>query len=241
MKKRLILAIFLIFFLPCLVLILSGCWEKGELIEETLVIDLEEVDEVQAIIALYQGSLHLFGIDQQSLLISDFSYNLMSWIPQITYTVEENDKGYLKIVQTKNERRWSNSLVNDWSLAFNQAIPIGLDIVMGSGENHLDLSLIHLTDLKAAIGTGDTFIDLTGDYQQNITVHLIGGIGRTMINLPEGIGVRIMVNGMLNRINCDGFNRIGNFYYNKAFFDFSERKIFITIVSGLGMIDIHLL
>jgi hypothetical protein len=111
---------------------------------------------------------------------------------------------------------------------------------MGNGDNHLDLSSINLTGFKAAIGTGDTILDLTGNYQENIEIYLLGGVGHTTINLPEDIGVRLWIKNGLNIINCDGLDQMGNFYYNSTF-DFSERKIFITLISGLGMIEVNLI
>jgi len=230
------LFILLIFFL---VFAFAGCWSTGEHTEETVNIELEEAEKVNAVIVIYKGDLYISGENQHLLLISDFDYNLSEWVPQVTYSTEDNE-GKLKIMQKEKEKGLFDSVENKWSLIFNQAVPLELDIMMGSGDNHLDLSSIHLIDLKAAIGTGDTILDLTGNYQDNIRVYLVGGVGNTTINLQEDIGVRLWIKDGLNRINCDGFNRFGNFYFNSAF-DFSERKIYITLFSGLGAIDINLI
>ena len=240
MRIRRIKTVILRAIIPGLVIFfLAGCWNTGELMEEMPVISLEDAQEVQATIIIYQGDLTISGKNQSPLLISSFSYNLTRWAPQVTYSVE-NGEGSLKIVQKENEKGLFNPLINDWSLVFNQAVPLDLDMVMGSGEYHLDLSNIHLINLKAALGTGETFIDLTGDYPDSVSAYLAGGIGHTTISLPEDIGIRLLIQGGLNRIQCDGFSRIGNFYYNSAY-DFAERKIYITLFSGLGMIDINLI
>ena len=230
------LFILLIFFL---VFALAGCWSTGEHTEETVTIELEEAEKVNAMIVIYKGDLYISGGNQQLLLISDFDYNLNQWAPKVTYSTEDKE-GKLKIMQKEKEKGLFDSVENKWSLIFNQTVPLELDIVMGNGEYHLDLSSIHLIDLKAAIGTGDTALDLTGNYQDNIQVYLVGGVGNTTVNFPEDIGVRLWIKDGLNRINCDGFSRFGNFYFNSAF-DFSERKIYITLFSGLGTIDINLI
>jgi hypothetical protein len=239
MKNKAVTTFLFIFIIFFLVFFLFGCWNTGDFIEETVTVDLEEAHKVDATIIIYQGDLRISGGNQPSLLISDFAYNLKQWAPEVTYAVE-NREGILKVIQKENEKGLFNSLINHWTLAFNPDIPLDLDIAIGNGENQLDLSAINLSNLKMAMGSGDAIIDLTGDYQENIAVYLAGGIGHTIINLPEDVGVRLLIKGVFNRIKCDGFNHIGNFYFNSAF-NFSERKIYITLISGLGMIDINLM
>lgn len=218
---------------------LSGCLSTGQHTEETYTIELKEAQKVTATIAIYNGDLYISGNSQSPLLASEFCYNLKELIPEMSYLVE-NGEGKLKIIQKEKQKGLFNPVENKWSLIFNQAVPMELDIAIGSGENNLDLSSINLTDLKLVIGAGESSIDLTGNYSDNIQVYLIGGIGRTSINVPDNIGVRLLIEGGLNHISCNGFKRIGNFYYNSTF-DFSERKIFITLISGLGMIEVNLI
>jgi len=240
MRNGIVKSILIVLILSSLSLILIACWDTGDLIEKTFILEMGEAQKVHAGIMIYEGNLEISGGNQQSLLISDFTYNLKQWAPTISYS-EENNEGDLKIIQKEdNEKQKSDYLQNKWLLQFNKDIPLKLDIVMGRGENHLRLDLINLTGLKAIVGTGDTVLDLTGDYQENISVFLVGGFGNTTINLPENVGIRLIIEGMLNRINCDDFKRINNFYYNSSF-DFSERKIYITLISGLGNININLI
>ncbi len=214
--------------------------ELGEHTEETYNVELEEAEKVNAMIVVYKEVISIFQVEiKQLLLISDFDYNLNQWAPQVTYSTEDNE-GKLKIMQKEKEKGLFDSVENKWSLIFNQTIPLELDIVMGSGDNHLDLSSINLIDLKAVIGTGNTILDLTGNYQENIQIYLVGGVGRTTINLPEDIGIRLWIKDGLNIISCDGLDKFGNFYSN-SIFDFSERKIYITLFSVLGTIDVNLI
>ncbi|HKK83078.1 MAG TPA: toast rack family protein, partial [Atribacterota bacterium] len=190
-KKNATLSLFIL-LISFLIFALTGCWSTGEHTEETVNVELEEAEKVNATIVIYKGDLCISGENQELLLISDFDYNLNQWAPQVTYSTEKNE-GKLKIIQKEKEKGLFNPFENKWSLIFNQTVPLELDIVMGNGEYHLDLSSIHLIDLKAAIGTGDTNLDLMGNYQENINVYLIGGIGHTTINLAEDTGVRLWI------------------------------------------------
>lgn len=239
MRNRIVKSILIVLIISSLSLVLIACWDTGDLVEKQFIVEMGDAQKVHAGIMIYEGNLEISGGSQQSLLVSDFTYNLKHWVPEISYS-EEKGEGNLKIIQKEEtEKQKSDYLQNKWLLQFNKDIPLKLDVVMGRGENHLKLDLINLTGLKAIVGTGDTELDLTGDYQENINVFLVGGFGNTTINLPENVGIRLLIDGMLNRINCDGFKKINNFYYNTSF-NLSERKIYITLISGLGNIDINL-
>jgi hypothetical protein len=239
MNRRYFIIIIAIVLLAFSFFLLSGCLSTGENTEESYTVKLQGAQKVTATVAIYNGDLHISGYNQPSLLISEFNYNLKQLIPEISYLVQDGE-GKLKIIQKEKQKGLFNQVENQWSLIFNQAVPIELDIAMGNGNNHLDLSSINLIGLKAAIGTGDTILDLTGNYQENIQIYLLGGVGNTTINLPEDIGVHLWIKNGLNIINCDGLEQFGNLYYN-SIFDFSERKIFITLISGLGMIEVNLI
>jgi len=240
-KRSIVINYFLLIIVILLIFSLCGCWQTGELIEESFIVDLEEAEEVNAKIIIYQGSLHIVGKKQSPLLIANLSFNLSEWAPVINYQVENGD-GDLKITQKENKeaRGLFNPMVNDWFLLFNRSVPLNFDIIMGNGENELDLSNINLNKLTAVLGTGDTNIDLTGNYSGNINVHLVGGVGKTTLLLPKEVGVRLLIDGGINHISCDGFNQIGNFYYNSAF-GFTKRNIFISIFSVLEKIKIDLI
>ncbi len=238
MNKKKWFKYFFLTIITLLWLLLVSCWDKGELISETIIVELGQAQKVDVTIALYQGNIFLQGENQSSLLLSHLEYNLQYWLPQIDYQVE-NEIGKLKIFQEK-EKNIFRPLINNWSFLFNMMVPLSLDVIMGSGENHLDFSSINLAGLKAVLGTGDTILDLTGDYPDNINIYLFGGIGHTTINLSQDRGVGIWISGALNKINCNGFSHINNFYYNKAFYN-AEKKIYLTIISGIGLIDIKLI
>jgi len=219
--------------------ILPGCSNIGDHQQNTYTVELNNVEKVTATIVIYDGNLNISGLRQVPLLTSYFSYNLTQFIPEISYLVQGNE-GKLKITQNDKQKSLFDLIENEWSLLFKRTVPLELDIVMGNGDTYLNLSDINLTELKFAVGAGETNIDLTGDYKKNVQVYLIGGIGSRTINLPDNVGICLFIDGVFNKISCSGFNQIGKFYYNSAF-DISERKIFINIINGAGKIDINLI
>lgn len=239
MSKRYSKLIFIILLAGFFSFYLSGCLSNENYTDETYTIESEKAKKVTASISIYTGDIAISGNSQQPLLTSEFNYNLKQFIPKISYVVQ-NDEGKLKISQEEKTKGLYDSVENRWILIFNRTIPLELNIAMGSGDNRLDLSDINLTGLKSIMGSGDSYIDLTGKYKDNVHVYLIGGLGHTTINLPEDIGIRLLIDGVFNRINCSGFEQIGNFYFNSGF-DLSERKIYITIISGIGKIDVNLI
>lgn len=239
LMKRKNFQIFMILLFAYTGLFLFGCWETGELSEESLTIHVGEAEQVHVVTAVYKGNLSFYGSEQQPLLITKISSNLNHWFPKLTYDIR-NGEGYLKIIQEENEEKKLPTVVNDLFLSFNESIPLDFDLLTGSGDNHLDFSRIFLTGLNIAIGTGDTLIDLTGDYPDDLTVNLVGGIGHTKVFLPAEVGTRILFQGILNRISCDGFYNIGNLYYNSSYHK-SERRIYMNIISGLGFLEIELI
>ena len=219
-------------------IILAGCCMTGELIQSTSTIDLGDAKQVETTLSMLSGKLKVAGKNQSPLLVSQFSYNLEKWYPDINYQVD-NGNGELSIIQKQKGKTFFNETQNEWTIFLNQEIPLSLDIILGNGENRLDLAQLNLKKLDTVIGNGETIIDLDGQDSLELFVNIIGGIGHTTINIPKKKGIRILIKGGLNKISMHGFDQIGNFYYNPIF-DISQEKIFITLVSGFGIIDVNL-
>ncbi|OQX62028.1 MAG: hypothetical protein B6I38_05660 [Anaerolineaceae bacterium 4572_5.1] len=84
-----------------------------------------------------------------------------------------------------------------WDLLLNDETPLILDITLGVGESRLDLSELTVTELDLEIGVGQTRINLpAGDYGGRVE----GGVGQTIVTLPEEGQIQLRVNGGVGEI-----------------------------------------
>jgi hypothetical protein len=72
-----------------------------------------------------------------------------------------------------------------------------------------------LTPMRA----GNTTVDLTGDYGQDVDAILEGVVGEDTVQLPSEVGVRVRAEGGLGKINAEGLQREGDSYVNDAYGD----------------------
>jgi predicted membrane protein len=89
------------------------------------------------------------------------------------------------------------------------------------------------------LGAGDVSVDLSGNWQQDLSANMQGGVGRATVILPSNAGVRVDVQGGLGQVNAAGFNQNGSVYTNDAY-DESEVTLEIDIEGGVGEINLEL-
>jgi hypothetical protein len=88
------------------------------------------------------------------------------------------------------------------------------------------------------MGAGETTVDLTGDYEQDLAATIEGGVGEATVVLPGEVGVRVNAEGGLGEINTEGLQRDGESYVNDAYGD-SEVTLEVDVRSGVGEINLE--
>ena len=83
------------------------------------------------------------------------------------------------------------------------------------------------------VGAGDATVDLNGDWEHDVEAYIQGGIGNTVLRLPKDIGVRVIVNKALGKVDANGLTRDGDVYVNDAY-GVSPVTVEINIQSGIG-------
>ena len=88
------------------------------------------------------------------------------------------------------------------------------------------------------MGAGQTTVDLTGDYGQDLEARLEGGVGEATVLLPSEVGVRARAEGGLGKINAEGLQREGESYVNDAYGD-SDVTLEVDVQGGVGQINLE--
>jgi hypothetical protein len=209
--------------------------DVGEMQYESKTVELGDADEVQVDIRMGAGQLNIDN-RAESLMEADFTYNIESWAPQISYSVEDN-QGRLTVRQPQtNDISVNGNMKYEWNLRFARDIPMKMRIDCGASDHDLDLAELSITsldvkigagnvkfnltknpelqDVEFNIGAGNVDIDLDGVWEQDVDIAIQGGVGRILLRLPQDTGVRVEVSKGVANVESDGLSRNGNTYTN---------------------------
>lgn len=232
--------------------------QVGEIQYDHQVVELGDADSVRVDVRMGAGELKIDN-KAASLMEANFTYNVDSWQPTVSYEIEEN-LGRLSIRQPQtDELTIDGSLKYEWDLRFAPDIPMDFRINCGAGEHDLDFSGLRVTDLDVKIGAGkvkidlsdnpdlsdiefdigagDVDIDMDGVWDVDSEVTIQGGVGKILLRLPKATGVRVDVTKGIGDIDTSGLFRDGNTYTNAAY-DESDVTLDITIQAGVGAIEL---
>jgi hypothetical protein len=210
--------------------------EVGELQTESRSVEPENAESVRANLRIGIGELNLTG-GADALMEADFAHNVSSWQPQVNYEVV-GDTGTLTVEQQGlGEGIPTPDARNEWDLRLNDAVPLDLGVQMGGGVSNLDLDSLTLRGLSIDMGAGSTTVDLTGDWERDLSALVRGGAGEVTVLLPSQVGVRVNAGTRLGRVNTDGLQEQGEAYVNGAYGD-SDVTLNVDVRGGLGQINL---
>jgi hypothetical protein len=220
-----------------LFLVSCGTQGIGDLQRESRSVDLDNSQSVRAELKMGAGELNLTG-GADALVEGDFAYNVADWKPEVNYDVT-GDAGELSVEQGSGEDvPVGGEVRNEWDLRLNDDVPIDLNVEMGAGESDLDLDSLTLTGLDLQMGAGKTTVDLTGDYDRDLSATIEGGVGEATVRLPSAVGVKVNAEGGLGTINAQGLQREGDAYVNDAYGD-SDVTLDVDVRGGVGRINLE--
>ncbi|MCK4664156.1 MAG: hypothetical protein KAT68_14910 [Bacteroidales bacterium] len=243
----------------------SKSWgnDETELIKETKVISLDNVEKVNTKIIMSAGKL-LIKEDSVSLLKAAFAYNNEDWKPRVRYEVIDS-LGVLKILPAKIPKTDDDeehiNIKNVWDIHLSNKVPMDLSLKFGAGDGDLYLGNLllenldiklgagsvlvdlknsrKLSELNLKMGVGETTIDLSGDISTDLDASIEGGIGQFTLILPKNIGTKVSVKRGIAKIEADDFIKKGNTYKNDVYGD-TEVTLNIHIRAGIGNVDLKL-
>lgn len=230
----------------------------GDLQTSSQSVELDDTDSVNVEIQMGAGTLDVSG-GARDLLEASFTYNVEELDPQATY-----DNGKLEIKDSGAEGGIRSlfdldDFRNEWDLKLNEEVPMEMTIGLGAGRSNLALGALALTSLNVDggagdvdldlsnsqslrqleynLGAGDSVIDLTGDWQNDLDARIVGGVGEFDLRLPSGVGVSIQVDTGIGDIDASGLTRAGDTYTNDAY-GVSDVTLRIDIEGGVGRINL---
>jgi hypothetical protein len=220
-------------------LIVSGCntenWDSGPPQAESRTVKLGGAKSARVEIDMSAGELSV-GPGAAELLEADFSYSSSSSRPQLDYNVSDG-QGRLKIRQPETFHGGGGR--NAWDLHLSNKVPMELSVKQGAGRAKLNLGGLALSRLDLEIGAGETIVDLTGDWKNNLTASIQGGVGRATVRLPSDVGVRASAQGGIGAIHVRGLKKDGDAYVNEAYGK-SPVTVSVQVEGGVGEINLEL-
>jgi hypothetical protein len=218
-------------------LLLIGCAVTGRTRTETRAVELDDAESVRVYLQMGVGELTVSG-GAEPLMDAQFIYNLDEWEPEVEYRLEDSE-GVLTVVQPSVP---SGLPVGDvryaWDVRLSDNAPMALSVDLAAGESSLMLTDLSLRELELEAGVGQTFVDLSGEWDHDVQASLQGGVGQMTVQLPAEMGVRVSVTGGLGAVNTIGLDRQGAYYVNEAF-GTTDRSLTVDVEGGVGEVTLE--
>jgi len=209
----------------------------GPVQTETKEVKLGDAKQVHVEVQIGAGELSI-AAGAKNLLDAEFTYNVPDWKPQVDYTVSAG-QGRLSIRQPEGTGGPGGNAHYNWDLRLKNGVPLTMDVKMGAGRANLTLGKLSLTGLDLDLGAGETTVDLTGDWKQDLMARIRGGVGRATIRLPRDVGVEVEAEGGIGAINAHDFKKEHGAYVNDAYGK-SPVTLRVDVKGGVGEINLEL-
>ncbi len=157
------------------------------MVTETSTVSVMTADSVTVVVDVSVCDLIIEG-GANTLLDAEFTYNVPSWKPEITYT-ESGSHGRLTIRQSAAKGSVGRGADCDWHLRFSDDIALTMEIDSGVGRSDLDLAGMMLTDLNADVGVGEIIVELGDTLDHDIAIEIDSGVGDIVLHIPEQANV----------------------------------------------------
>jgi hypothetical protein len=86
-----------------------------------------------------------------------------------------------------------------WDLGLTPQIPINLTVNLGAGNTDLDLTGLQISSLNVDMGVGNASMILPASGNYNARIN--GAIGQLVIEIPQGLGVKVKSDAAIASVN----------------------------------------
>lgn len=140
-------------------------------------------------------------------------------------------------VQINASNAGNTSSNHNWSLSLADNLPLKLNVDSGVSALDLDLRANQVEELRVVAGATRLNI-IMGDKAQNSQVNINAGAASVKLRLPLNMAARVVVNSGAASFNLSQLDKIKDNVYESANYADSDRKLDITIDSGVSTLDV---
>jgi hypothetical protein len=166
----------------------------GTVQRETEQIELGDAEQVEATIRFGGGDLDIKTLtpealdtealdgDDVPLLQARFVYNVDGLEPVIDYEVQDKQaKLQIRHKGTNTDRldRWTIELRNEWELAFDDSVPLSLNLDIGASRGRFELGGLPIQRLDLTTGAADLWIGFDRPNPERLkSMHVLSGAAK---------------------------------------------------------------
>lgn len=213
--------------------------KKNRAVSDTQVFTYELPANVETATLQFEAGAGDFTIEGKSdlLLEANTVSSIGGFISNLqTNTADKSAK--LKFsMEDKNINIENGSLENSAALRLNDSVLWDVNVEIGAGKGNFDLSALNVRKIKLQSGVSDVTMRL-GDRQPTLDVSIETGVAALALEVPEGVGCEIRIEGALNAKDIIGFERISGDRYRTSNYDTAEKKISVRYEAGLSKLSV---
>ena len=113
-----------------------------------------------------------------------------------------------------------------------------INMEVGAGDVQYDLSQYKIEKIKLETGASNVKLKM-GSLLNEARVDIDSGVANINIDVPEGVGCEIKMDGALNAKNFTGFTKIKSGLYRTEGFESASKKIYIDTDSGMSSFTVN--
>jgi hypothetical protein len=127
----------------------------------------------------------------------------------------------------------------EWEIRLNRDVPTSMRVETGATQSELDLSELHISDLKLSTGASKT--DLTLPARAGMTtVNIELGAASLDIRVPEGVAARVRAEQGISAIEVDTARfPFSNGIYESTDFSGAQNRVDLVIQAGVGRVVVR--
>lgn len=239
MKKKYLKLIFLLL----IVVFLVGCGrvDASGIQQENDIFKVSNLKVVNTGIDLKVGALNINSSNDDSVS-SKITFDDPKWRP-VVKNMKDNYGEDINISEPaiKGKDNDKKTVMNNYDLGISKNVPINMKIKSEVNDVKADLKELQVNNLDISMGSGKLYLDVSGNYKNNLTVNLNCGAGESIIYFPKNIGVKVEVKKHLDKdeVNLVGFTNSEDNVYTNSNYGKSNVTLYATVSASGGKINLN--